>query len=94
MLGPQFSWRTPKVSPFAHVLFGAGHISKNQRVFDFTDHVGANSFAWALGGGVDVNLTSRFSWRVQPDYLQTNFFDGLQKDVRISTGPVFKIGGK
>ena len=48
----------------------------------------------ALGGGVDFTLTHRLALRVQPDYLQTDFFSNTQKNFRISTGLVFKFGNK
>jgi hypothetical protein len=35
---------------------------------------------------MDYQLRSRLTWRVQGDLLQTRFHNGLQEDIRISTG--------
>jgi hypothetical protein len=72
-----------KVRPFAHALFGAGHISTSG---GFGLSSSDTSFAYALGGGVDYHLIPLVSWRVQADLLQTRFFSSTQNNVRISTG--------
>jgi opacity protein-like surface antigen len=94
LMGPQFSFRTARTTPFAHVLLGAAHISATvDNVSSLTDS--DTAFAGALGGGLDYTFTHRLAWRVQADYLQTRFFfSNKQNDFRISTGPVFRFGGK
>jgi len=93
LLGPQVSFRTRRVTPFAHALFGLGRTSVHiDSPFSTVGTISNNAFAMALGGGVDVNINSRLAWRVQPDYLQTDFLHQTQKNFRISTGPVFKFG--
>ena len=97
LAGPQVSWRNhSRATPFAHVLFGMGHLNLGEHAPPFIDsfHLGNNAFAMAMGGGVDVKLTSRLAWRVQPDYLQTDFLHATQKNLRVSTGLVFKFGSK
>jgi hypothetical protein len=80
LFGPQVSWPA-RVSPFAHVLVGAGHISMGP----FSD----TSFALALGGGIDTRIVPHIYWRViQADYLPTHFFGSRQDNARISTGVV------
>ena len=93
LFGPQFTWRRGRISPFAHTLFGVGHASLKLDT-PFSLATSSNAFAMALGGGVDFNLTHRLALRVQPDYLQTEFFSNTQKNFRISTGLVFKFGNK
>ena len=93
LLGPQVSFHTGRVTPFAHALFGLGHTSvRIDNPFSTVGTISNNAFAMALGGGVDINMTSRLAWRVQPDYLQTDFLHTTQKNFRISTGLVFKFG--
>ena len=93
LLGPQVSFRTGRFTPFAHALFGLGHTSvRIDNPFSTVGTLTNNAFAMALGGGVDINMTSRFALRVQPDYLQTDFLHQTQKNFRISTGLVFKFG--
>lgn len=83
LFGPQVSW-PGRVSPFAHVLIGGGHISMGP----FSD----TSFALAIGGGIDTELVHGIYWRViQGDYLQTQFFGYTQNNARLSTGIVFKF---
>ena len=94
LLGPQVSFRTNhRITPFAHALFGLGHTSVHiDSPFSTVGTISNNAFAMALGGGADINMTSRLALRVQPDYLQTDFLHTTQKNFRISTGLVFKFG--
>ena len=49
----------------------------------------------ALGGGADISLTKRFAWRVQADYLHTDFYKQVQDNYRFQTGIVLRFtGGK
>jgi hypothetical protein len=80
LFGPQVSWPA-RISPFAHVLIGGGHVS----VGGASD----TSFAEAIGGGIDAELIHGIYWRViQGDLLHTSFFGGGQSNARISTGIV------
>jgi opacity protein-like surface antigen len=84
LFGPRVSVSVGKIRPFAHALFGGGHISESGSSF-----FGAGSdtsFAYALGGGVDYHLIPLLSWRVQADWLQDRFFGNTQNNARISTG--------
>ena len=85
LVGPRVSFHIKGFRPFAEVLVGGAHV--NAGVYQGTD----NSFAAAVGGGVDAKLTRRFSWRLQGDYLRTQFFGSRQDDGRIATGPVFRF---
>ncbi len=74
--------------PFAQALFGVAHSSVS---FGSTD----NAFAATFGGGVDVKLSHRFSFRpAQVEYLLTRFPETTnsretQNNLRVSTGVVF-----
>jgi opacity protein-like surface antigen len=94
LVGPQASLRTSRATLFAHVLLGAAHTSNTLKNVspNFTDS--DTGFAAALGGGLDYNFGHKFAWRVQTDYLNTRFFSNSQHDFRLSTGPVFRFGGK
>jgi opacity protein-like surface antigen len=85
MGGPRVSFPIGNLRPFAQVLAGYAHV--NAGPFAGTD----NSFAVALGAGVDYNVTRRFAWRVQADYLRTQFFGARQDNARASTGLVLRF---
>ncbi|HEV2522326.1 MAG TPA: hypothetical protein VGT24_08095 [Candidatus Acidoferrales bacterium] len=81
MVGPQISLPA-RISPFAHVLGGVGHI----RFSSITD----TSVAAAIGGGIDMHVAPLISWRIiQADDVITRFFGATQHNARLSTGIVF-----
>ena len=86
LVGPQLSFTVGRVRPFAHGLFGAGHLSESTtaRPFSATD----TAFAYALGGGIDYRLLGPLRWRVQGDFLHDQFFGLTQNNFRFSTGRV------
>jgi len=98
LFGPEVSL-PGRVSPFAHLLLGAGHESVSSVAtptpygigFVFTIPGQASSaFSTALGGGIDLKLSKHFWLRpVQVDYLLTRFGSATQNQPRISTGLVF-----
>lgn len=85
LFGPQVTWPHPgKVTPFAHVLVGGGHVN----VAGVTD----SSFGLAVGAGIDYRLEHGIYWRVvQGDLLHTHLFGVGQNNGRLSTGIVFKF---
>jgi len=94
--GPRFQAGNERsLRPFAHALFGVSlfhGFTADRRtsgnVFTFDD---ASSFAMALGGGLDLRLSSRVDLRlIQADYTPTFFGSGRQNNFRISVGVVFK----
>lgn len=93
LFGPRLSYRrNSHFTPFGQVLFGVAHIGGSDGLAFSTSN---NSFAMALGGGVDVKITHHFSLRpVQVDYLLTRFDEfgngaQNQNNLRVSTGVVF-----
>jgi outer membrane protein OmpA-like peptidoglycan-associated protein len=103
MFGPQFSLRHEHWTPFVHTLFGAARLADIQvsttpspSAF-FNRSFSANSFATALGGGVDGNFNKHIGVRIfQVEYLLTKFNDGRdnkQNNLRASAGLVLHFGG-
>jgi hypothetical protein len=83
MAGPQISFPA-RISPFLHVLAGIGHVSNNG--------ISDTSFAGAIGGGIDMRIAPLISWRIiQGDDIITHHFGGVQHNVRVSTGLVFRF---
>ena len=91
MGGPQYSWRRDKSKFYGHALFGKAQNTVNiaTATRNSFESVG---FSAAAGGGYDRDLTPRFTWRIQGDYLHTSTFGSTQNDFRISTGLVFHFG--
>jgi opacity protein-like surface antigen len=95
LFGPRFSARGKHVTPFAHALFGAAHNDSRAREAGLDLHFTDDSFALALGGGLDVKLSRRVAVRAfQLDYLRTSFFGGPQHKGRIAFGLVLRLGKK
>lgn len=90
LFGPTVSYRKSEhFTPFAHALFGVSHADAGLELIG-TDT--ANSFAMALGGGVDAGVTRHLAIRlVQADWLRTDFASTSQNNARISSGIVFRF---
>lgn len=108
LFGPRFSYRRERFTPFAQALFGGTHassvtISGCTGVPTCTPLGSENAFATAIGAGLDIRITHHVSLRlIQGDFLLTHFRNllstdgtdrGWQKNVRLSTGVVFRFGG-
>jgi outer membrane protein OmpA-like peptidoglycan-associated protein len=107
--GPRFSYRRyERFTPFVEALFGGAHassvtISGCTGTPACTPLGSDNAFITLLGGGVDVKVSRHIALRlIDADFLLTHFrnpisTDGLergwQKNVRLSTGAVFRFGG-
>ena len=85
LFGPRVSVSVGKFRPFAEALFGGAHVDANNGVGS------DNSFATALGGGLDYKIIRPIAWRFQGDYVQTRFFSTTQNNVRLSTGIVLQF---
>lgn len=101
LAGPRFSYRKKeRITPFAHALFGASRRhAETEVIFDGAGRTffSANntSFAAALGGGLDVELSKNIALRVvQAEYLLTRSFGFNGNNARLSTGIVFRFGNK
>ena len=109
LFGPRISLRRGRFTPFAQALFGGAHTSADpppdlgalirprtqEGVAGGGVFASSNTFAMALGGGVDVSATEHVSVRlIQAEYLLTEFDDGVrnrQNSARISAGVVLRF---
>lgn len=82
--------RWEKATPFAQLLFGRAHVSGEALGAKEVD----TQLAYSLGLGLDYNVSARFAWRVEGDYLHTKFFGAKQDNYRVSTGIVWKLNHK
>jgi len=105
LFGPRLSFRNhDRITPFAQVLFGGVHANLvtlagctvNCTVLPVQD-----SFAMTAGGGLDLRVHHHFAIRlIQAEYLMTRFTSyttgatGTQNDMRLSSGIVFRFGGR
>lgn len=97
LFGPRISWRAKPVTVFAHYLIGGGHLKVEDEVTGY--RVGNNEVAMAVGGGLDVNIGSKFAIRAaQFDYLPIHSDLPLNsggsswsRNTRFQTGVVFKF---
>lgn len=109
LFGPQIKFHSPKFQPFAHLLLGGAHSNVYGNAFTticqptggacaFSKAPSGNAFAMAVGGGLDLPITSLVSIRpAEIDYLLTNFNNRFnqsnQNNFRYSAGITFTFGG-
>ena len=90
MAGPRLSFRGQRFTAFGQVLSGGVHADS-----PFSTGVG---FAGSAGGGIDVRMSRRISWRIlEADYLFTRVYNGSndrQNSIRFTTGIVFRLGNQ
>jgi opacity protein-like surface antigen len=97
LAGPEFKARNrTRFTPFAHVLGGVAHTSATFTTpgptFNLLLKKSDNSFAMALGGGVDIRASKRLSFRAVMDYNPVFVHDsasGTRDLVRLSLGVLF-----
>lgn len=82
-----------QLTPFVHVLFGASRLSTDAtiRLMNATLETKFSdiSFAFAIGGGLDLKLSDSVGLRlIQADYLGTRFGGNSQANLRLSFGLV------
>jgi opacity protein-like surface antigen len=97
MIGPKVSFPTGRVKPFAHVLFGVNRISASGSDLPAGSQKKIEtSFATAVGGGVDVQVSKHVALRMgQFDFFRTRHVGDMtfgQNNLRFSTGVVFNFG--
>ncbi len=89
LFGPTVSLRTPRITPFAHALFGISHLYDGA----FPNAPTNTPFTFALGGGIDVPVKGRFEIRaVQLDWIRADYSYHADNILRVSTGAVFRFG--
>ena len=98
LAGPEFKARnSTRFTPFAHALAGVAHssakFSSNSPTFNLLFERSDNSFAMALGGGLDIRAGKRVSFRASMDYNPVFIGDpgsGTRDLVRFSLGALFR----
>lgn len=97
LAGPEFKARNrTRVTPFAHVLAGLAHTSADFTTpgptLNLSFGTSRNSFAMGIGGGLDIRVTKRVSFRALMDYNPVFVNDsttGTRDFVRFSLGVLF-----
>ena len=97
LAGPEFKARNKtRFTPFAHVLAGVAHTSATFTTpgptFNLLLKKSDNSFAMALGGGIDIRASKRVSFRALMDYNPVFVHDsssGTRDLLRLSLGVLF-----
>ncbi len=107
LFGPRITFRnSSKFTPFFLVNFGGARlsISGNTCLSVRTEttcsgSASANAFAMTVGGGFDIKLSRRISFRaIQAEYLYTRFGNNVfndtsQNNIRLKSGIVIAWGG-
>jgi len=103
LFGPRFNWRKSRVTPYAQFLVGGARFSNAYDPASPTPMLGTslNTFAAALGGGVDFRLTDHIAVKpIQLEYLMTQLpssfanVNQVQNNLRYSAGIVYRFGSK
>jgi opacity protein-like surface antigen len=87
LIGPRYNWRTSRVTPFTHALFGLTHMRAS-----FDDPLSPRkkadtAFAMAFGGGLDIHAGNHLDIRpIMVDYLPTFFNSTRQDNFRAGAG--------
>ena len=76
--GPKIAWRTKKLEPFAHAIFGGVHVLPQSAAGN------ANGFEFQLGGGAGYRFNPRFSARIIADWVRTRLFSQWQDDAQVA----------
>lgn len=80
--GPRIAWRQRRWEPWGHALFGLSHEQPQ------TQEGGRNTFAIQVGGGADYRLNPRLAFRLEGDWLHTQFFSQSQNNFVLVGGIV------
>jgi hypothetical protein len=84
-----------RILPFARVQAGITLHRFSSHSGTFSSSGSETGFAAALGGGFDVGINNRVSWRaIQFDYNPNRVNDTWQHNFRLSTGLVLRLGDK
>lgn len=73
LVGPQWTRHGARESFFVHGLVGMGFINSGAIPYDNSSPSSNVTFAALAGGGVDTSLSHNLAWRVEGDYLRTQY---------------------
>ena len=92
-VGPRFSRRGKRVTPFAYALVGVIRFDESATIAGQHVSRGDTGFASSIGGGLDVTVNKRVAIRAfQIDYFRPQFFDETHDRFRFAFGVVFRFG--
>lgn len=103
LFGPRFNWRRSRFTLYAQTLVGGARFSNAYDPASPTPVLGTseNTFAAAIGGGVDYRLTDHIAIKpIQLEYLMTQLpstfvnVNQVQNNLRYSAGIVLRLGSK
>lgn len=90
LLGPELRARSGRLRPYVHALAGLGYFATSSEgtrsSAQFTTHVDDTSFAWAVGGGVELAVGASTSLDLGVRYLDNGEVDYLAGGVIPSDG--------
>ena len=96
--GPRYLYPRRRFVLFGQALFGLAHGSNSYFPLGTGYTTSDSSFAYSLGGGVDVNMTRHIAIRaLDAQFLHTSLRNGssnLQRHLVIGAGVVYKFGGR
>jgi hypothetical protein len=94
LLGPQVGAHLGRSTVFAHGMVGSSHLTSSALPNIKSD----NTFAVAVGAGLDIGVSRWLAWRVTGDFYNThyqatnrNLNEIKNSNGRISTGPVLRF---
>ncbi|HWG19309.1 MAG TPA: hypothetical protein VG225_02185 [Terracidiphilus sp.] len=94
LLGPQVGFHIKKSTLFVHGMVGSAHLTSSALPNIKSD----NTFAVAVGAGLDLGISRWLAWRITGDYYNThyqatnqNFNEITNSNGRVSTGPVLRF---
>jgi len=94
LIGPQVGAHIGRSTLFAHGMVGSSHLTSSALPNIKSD----NTFAVAVGAGLDIGVSRWLAWRVTGDYYNThyqatnkNFNEITNSNGRVSTGPVLRF---
>ena len=89
LVGPQFSYRAKRVTPFVRGLLGAATAKSKLTVGNQSFEVSDTNFSYGVGGGLDIRVSKHVAVRaIQADYIHTSAFGEGQHNGRLSFGVV------
>ncbi|HSC44353.1 MAG TPA: porin family protein [Candidatus Acidoferrum sp.] len=91
LFGPRFYFPAHgRVFPYVQALFGGERFTAGLSGLGSSS---TNAFAMTAGGGADITLSRRLSFRaIQVEYLYTHFGGESQNNLRLQTGLVYRFG--
>jgi hypothetical protein len=85
LIGPRVTVGAARIKLFAHGLLGGEHSASS-------NGISGGSFAYAIGGGVDVPIAPFFAWRFAGDHISApSQSPGGGTHARFTTGIVFRF---